>query len=172
MGSNGSKFVKKIVSPFNHGDGGNTSSKSNSSSSVSGPIVLSRQGSMYFDEDGDLAHEFYIEELPSEKGSKARMRRITTNLRPQQYNDAAALSTGELLRRAVTPFPGRLKIAHVNAQSLLCHIDEFRHVFGGQDCDVVLVSESWLKPDVSNRLVELDGERCCIRSHACVPTFR
>ncbi|XP_039301284.1 uncharacterized protein LOC120356408 [Nilaparvata lugens] len=75
----------------------------------------------------------------------------------QQYNDAAALSTGELLRRAVTPFPGRLKIAHVNAQSLLCHIDEFRHVFGGQDCDVVLVSESWLKPDVSNRLVELDG---------------
>lgn len=38
---------------------------------------------MYFDEDGDLAHEFYIEELPSKKGTKAKMKRITSNLRPQ-----------------------------------------------------------------------------------------
>ncbi|RZF42389.1 hypothetical protein LSTR_LSTR004197 [Laodelphax striatellus] len=83
MGSNGSKFVKKIVSPFNHGGGDTNSSEPNTNSSVAGPIVLSRQGSMYFDEDGDLAHEFYIEELPSEKGSKARMRRIVTNLKPQ-----------------------------------------------------------------------------------------
>lgn len=39
--------------------------------------------SMFFDEDGDLAHEFYIEELPSKKGSKAKMRRVVSNLKPQ-----------------------------------------------------------------------------------------
>jgi hypothetical protein len=75
----------------------------------------------------------------------------------QDNSDTAALSAGDLLKLAVSPFPGRLRVAHVNTQSLLCHIDEFRDVFGGKDCDVILVSESWLKPNVSNRLVELDG---------------
>ena len=36
--------------------------------------------SMYFDEDGDLAHEFY-EEI--KKGGKRRMKRIEKNLTPQ-----------------------------------------------------------------------------------------
>ena len=36
--------------------------------------------SMYFDEDGDLAHEFY-EEI--KKGGKRRMKKIEKNLTPQ-----------------------------------------------------------------------------------------
>lgn len=86
MGSNGSKFVKKIVSPFNSsGASGSSNPESGSCSSVKapGPIVLSRQGSMFFDEDGDLAHEFYVEELPAKRGSKAKMKRVVNNLKPQ-----------------------------------------------------------------------------------------
>ena len=38
---------------------------------------------MYFDEDGDLAHEFYEEVKPSKKGRKACMKRVTKRLMPQ-----------------------------------------------------------------------------------------
>ena len=31
---------------------------------------------MYFDEDGDLAHEFYEEVAPKRKGGKRKMKRI------------------------------------------------------------------------------------------------
>ena len=38
---------------------------------------------MYFDEDGDLAHEFYEEVLPKRKGGKRKMKKIVKNLKPQ-----------------------------------------------------------------------------------------
>ena len=37
---------------------------------------------MYFDEDGDLAHEFY-EEVRADNSGKTVMERRSTNLRPQ-----------------------------------------------------------------------------------------
>ncbi|CAG0881206.1 unnamed protein product [Darwinula stevensoni] len=46
------------------------------------PFVYSRRGSMFFDEDGDMAHEFYIEELHRGR-RRAHMKRITVNLTPQ-----------------------------------------------------------------------------------------
>ena len=39
--------------------------------------------SMFFDEDGDLAHEFYVEVPPSRKGCKATMKKVLHNLIPQ-----------------------------------------------------------------------------------------
>lgn len=40
--------------------------------------------SMYFDEDGDLAHEFYEEVLPKRRGGTRKMRRVNSrNLVPQ-----------------------------------------------------------------------------------------
>ena len=39
--------------------------------------------SMYFDEDGDLAHEFYEEVIPRKKGGKRKMRKLEKNLIPQ-----------------------------------------------------------------------------------------
>ncbi|XP_041447181.1 uncharacterized protein LOC398921 isoform X1 [Xenopus laevis] len=40
--------------------------------------------SMYFDEDGDLAHEFYEETVVMKNGRKrAKLKRIQKNLRPQ-----------------------------------------------------------------------------------------
>lgn len=70
---------------------------------------------------------------------------------------AAASDAVALLRDGVRRFPGCLKIAHVNAQSIGAHIDEFRHIFDSKRCDVVLVSETWLKPFVASRGVDLFG---------------
>ncbi|CAH3022657.1 unnamed protein product [Porites evermanni] len=39
--------------------------------------------SMYFDEDGDLAHEFYEEVRPSKRGKKSYMKKVTRRLLPQ-----------------------------------------------------------------------------------------
>ena len=46
------------------------------------PFVFVRRGSMYFDEDGDLAHEFYEEVAPKRKGGKRKMKRVVKNLVP------------------------------------------------------------------------------------------
>ncbi|KAE8611876.1 hypothetical protein XENTR_v10012629 [Xenopus tropicalis] len=48
------------------------------------PFIFTRRGSMYFDEDGDLAHEFYEETIVMKNGRKrAKLKRIQKNLRPQ-----------------------------------------------------------------------------------------
>lgn len=41
---------------------------------------------MFFDEDGDLAHEFYVEVPASGKRKHASMKRISKNLRPEVRN--------------------------------------------------------------------------------------
>lgn len=93
MGSTGSKLVKKIVSPFSSSPvtdstGGYSvpvkseiNQKPNERISTT-PVILKRQGSMFFDEDGDLAHEFYVE-VPPKQGSKAKMEKVNKNLVPQ-----------------------------------------------------------------------------------------
>ncbi len=46
-------------------------------------LIFDPFSSMYFDEDGDLAHEFY-EEVMSKKGKKRKMRKISSKvLTPQ-----------------------------------------------------------------------------------------
>ncbi|XP_077307641.1 LOW QUALITY PROTEIN: tumor suppressor candidate 2 [Lithobates pipiens] len=48
------------------------------------PFIFTRRGSMFFDEDGDLAHEFYEETIVTKNGRKrAKLKRIQKNLRPQ-----------------------------------------------------------------------------------------
>ncbi|KAM7170226.1 tumor suppressor candidate 2 isoform 1-T1 [Macrochelys suwanniensis] len=48
------------------------------------PFVFTRRGSMYYDEDGDLAHEFYEETIVTKNGRKrAKLKRIHKNLIPQ-----------------------------------------------------------------------------------------
>uniref|UniRef100_A0A452ETS6 Tumor suppressor candidate 2 n=1 Tax=Capra hircus TaxID=9925 RepID=A0A452ETS6_CAPHI len=48
------------------------------------PFVLTRRGSMFCDEDGDLAHEFYEETVITKNGQKwAKLRRVHKNLIPQ-----------------------------------------------------------------------------------------
>uniref|UniRef100_A0A8C5UI57 Tumor suppressor 2, mitochondrial calcium regulator n=1 Tax=Malurus cyaneus samueli TaxID=2593467 RepID=A0A8C5UI57_9PASS len=48
------------------------------------PLRVTRRGSMYYDEDGDLAHEFYEETIVTKNGRKrAKLKRIHKNLIPQ-----------------------------------------------------------------------------------------
>ena len=49
--------------------------------------VIFASSSMYFDEDGDLAHEFYEEVRPSKKGKKFFMKKVTRRLLPQGLVD-------------------------------------------------------------------------------------
>lgn len=62
----------------------------------------------------------------------------------------------DYLCRTLTPF-NFLKAAHVNTQSLLCHIDEFRNIFDTALLDIILVSETWLKPYINDTSVSLTG---------------
>lgn len=50
-------------------------------------LLIFFSSSMYFDEDGDLAHEFYEEVRPSKKGKKSYMKKITRRLLPQGMVD-------------------------------------------------------------------------------------
>ncbi|KAG5274266.1 hypothetical protein AALO_G00134190 [Alosa alosa] len=48
------------------------------------PFVFTRRSSLYYDEDGDLAHEFYEEMVVTKNGrKKAKLKRIQKNLIPQ-----------------------------------------------------------------------------------------
>lgn len=61
------------------------------------------------------------------------------------------------LHRTLSPYNRLLKVSHVNAQSLLCHIDEFRTIFETSDFDIILISESWLKPSVNDNAISIPG---------------
>ncbi|XP_063071528.1 tumor suppressor 2, mitochondrial calcium regulator a [Engraulis encrasicolus] len=91
MGGSGSKA--KGVWPF----GGSGGSQGDTASDVSeqslarmkglknaNPFVFTRRSSLYYDEDGDLAHEFYEETVVTKNGRrKAKLKRIQKNLIPQ-----------------------------------------------------------------------------------------
>eukprot|EP00092_Neocalanus_flemingeri_P003590 GFUD01003851.1.p1 GENE.GFUD01003851.1~~GFUD01003851.1.p1 ORF type:complete len:108 (+),score=20.08 GFUD01003851.1:133-456(+) len=86
MGQTGSRVANKIASSFTFSgsedyiaEGAGTAVASFKGT----PFVFSRRGSMYFDEDGDLAHEFYEEVLPKRKGGKRKMKKVARNLKPQ-----------------------------------------------------------------------------------------
>ncbi|MEQ2209804.1 Tumor suppressor candidate 2, partial [Xenoophorus captivus] len=62
--------------------------------------------SMYFDEDGDLAHEFYEETIVTKNGRKrAKLKRIQKNLTPQVGN-----LNHQKENSLVRAFPGLLRI--------------------------------------------------------------
>lgn len=87
MGTNATKLAQKGYDYMTGSSSGATSSKGALSKHQGIAVkatafVLTRSSSMYFDEDGQLAHEFYFEAI-SKSGKKARLRRIRTGLTPQ-----------------------------------------------------------------------------------------
>jgi len=50
-----------------------------------------------------------------------------------------------------------LHICHVNYQSLLAHLDEFRDFVTNSGYNIICLSETWLRPSVSDHLVRLQG---------------
>lgn len=50
-----------------------------------------------------------------------------------------------------------LSVLQINIQSLPNHMDELRFDMLSSSSDVILVSESWLKPSIKNCAVALNG---------------
>lgn len=50
-----------------------------------------------------------------------------------------------------------LKVCHVNCQLLCAHLDEFKIFFGFSDYHLIFLSETWLKPEMPDRMIELRG---------------
>lgn len=90
MGGSGSKG--KGYWPFSGSGGGDEPVKDGQEHSLARvrsirnatPFVFTRRSSLYFDEDGDLAHEFYEETVVTKNGrKKAKLKQIHKNLIPQ-----------------------------------------------------------------------------------------
>lgn len=65
--------------------------------------------------------------------------------------------TAELLRAEAGQAPGCLSVAHVNAESLFGHFDEFHDIFISSNFHIICVSESWLSSRVASTSVHLPG---------------
>lgn len=50
-----------------------------------------------------------------------------------------------------------IKICHVNCQSLYMHFDEFKHHFCDSEFHIICMSETWLRPGVTDDMVKLPG---------------
>lgn len=50
-------------------------------------------------------------------------------------------------------------IFHINAQSLLPKIDEFRYLFESSDIDAICVSETWFNKEISDGVLGVEGYR-------------
>ncbi|KAK1800049.1 hypothetical protein P4O66_006557 [Electrophorus voltai] len=90
MGGSGSKG--KGYWPFSGSSGGDEAAKECGEQALgtlrsfrnATPFVFTRRSSMFFDEDGDLAHEFYEETVVTKNGrKKTKLKRIQKNLIPQ-----------------------------------------------------------------------------------------
>ncbi|KAJ8400150.1 hypothetical protein AAFF_G00398440 [Aldrovandia affinis] len=89
MGGNGSK--SKGYWPFASSDTGTDLGKEGIEHSPrfrrslnATPFVFTRRSSLYYDEDGDLAHEFYEETVEVKNGrTRAKLKRVERNLMPQ-----------------------------------------------------------------------------------------
>lgn len=51
----------------------------------------------------------------------------------------------------------KLRICHVNCQSLLSHFDEFKNFFLQEDYQIICMSETWLRPAVPDAMVQIPG---------------
>lgn len=85
MGNSGTRMLHKIFYPYgrNNGSGEGVNESSEKMKMAVSPFVYTFMGTRYYDEDGDLAHEFYIEVVPKGKRKRPFMRRIQENLRPE-----------------------------------------------------------------------------------------
>lgn len=82
----------------------------------------------------------------------------------EESSTSVSESGGNLLRSMIGVFCCQregIQICHINAQSLLPKIDEFRYLFEGSKVDVICVSETWFWTDINdhgnNKLFGLNG---------------
>jgi len=80
MGQTSSNVVRKVGSWA--GFGASPDNSLAGSQLVVSPFVYKRRSSLYKDEDGDIAHEFYEERYIDRKGRHRVMKKLKTNLHP------------------------------------------------------------------------------------------
>ncbi|KAK2158039.1 hypothetical protein LSH36_178g03000, partial [Paralvinella palmiformis] len=82
MGQITSNIVWKFISPFVGTKSSHSDNNSDPFKEAVTPFVFMRKGSLYCDEDGHMAHEFY-EEVEDRKSRKRIMQRKRVNLTPE-----------------------------------------------------------------------------------------
>ena len=89
---------------------------------------------------------FFIQELA---GDNCHKNGHKTKLCTHKEGKSASSSKKETLKN--------LKIAHINSRSLLSCFDEVKLLINEKDIDILCVSETWLEPNIPDRLVNIDG---------------
>lgn len=87
------------------------------------------------------------------------MTSIINNLGP-------VISNSSYLVDVLQPCHGLLKVAHINCNSIRpshrsTKFDEFRHIVNGSGFDIIAVSETWLKCEVSTNAVHIPNYTFC-----------
>ena len=49
----------------------------------------------------------------------------------------------------------KIKIVHINAQSVQGHMDEIKLLIKDGNIDILCISETWLLPTVENRFIQI-----------------
>lgn len=65
------------------------------------------------------------------------------------------MTASTYLQKQLLPCQRNLKVAHMNVESVLAHLDELREVV--KCFDVIALSETFLKPDICDALVKFDN---------------
>lgn len=64
-------------------------------------------------------------------------------------------TASESLRKIASLHKRSLMAVHINAQSIVAHLDEIKLIGAVDDIEIIDVSESWLKPNISSSLVNI-----------------
>ncbi|KAI5725321.1 hypothetical protein M8J77_013834 [Diaphorina citri] len=72
-------------------------------------------------------------------------------------NTQTSMSPNQILTRDLSLYPKCFKCVHFNAQSIQPHLHEIRTIIEDVDLHVILISESWLKPSLSDNIVRIPG---------------
>jgi len=70
---------------------------------------------------------------------------------------SGCLGTLEEIRHEFNSYRKMLKFAHVNAENITVHREAFFETFKGQFFDVILVSETFLKPSLTNTAYHINN---------------
>jgi len=71
--------------------------------------------------------------------------------------DEEACSIATAMIKTISSYKNGPKIVHLNAQSLLKKVDEFRFLFTQSNVDVIFVSETWFVHDLCDSSIVCEG---------------
>lgn len=160
MGGSGSKakgvwpFSGSVAGGDSAGDGNEQSLARLKGSRNATPFVFTRRSSLYYDEDGDLAHEFYEEAVVTKNGrKKSKLKRIQKNLIPQ----------------------GIIKLdhpcIHVDFPIILCEVWRIAQDWSAMRCSRGFSSrskvyfQSWSRLELPSRWIDILNEMLYILIH-------